>query len=126
MLALVGIPLGLSAKKGGKSTGFVLTIGLVFLYYFFSLAGMSMARQGKIAAGPGLWLGNIVFFIGGLFLLWRSERMPIDIFSLRHSWAELVEQVQAACACQARGEGGAFERAANRKRVFSARFPLHH
>jgi len=34
VLALVGIPLGLSAKKGGKSTGFVLTIGLVFFYYF--------------------------------------------------------------------------------------------
>ena len=58
VLALVGLPLGLSAKKGGKSTGFVLTIGLVFLYYFLSLAGMSMARQGKIAAGPGLWLGS--------------------------------------------------------------------
>jgi lipopolysaccharide export LptBFGC system permease protein LptF len=30
VLALVGIPLGLSSKKGGKSSGFVLTIGLVF------------------------------------------------------------------------------------------------
>ena len=31
VLALVGIPLGLSSKKGGKSSGFVLTILLVFL-----------------------------------------------------------------------------------------------
>src|SRR5882724_5912334 len=30
VLALVGIPLGLSSKKGGKSAGFVLTILLVF------------------------------------------------------------------------------------------------
>src|SRR5580704_416690 len=29
VLALVGIPLGLSSKKGGKSSGFVLAIGLV-------------------------------------------------------------------------------------------------
>jgi LPS export ABC transporter permease LptF/LPS export ABC transporter permease LptG len=123
VLALVGIPLGLSAKKGGKSTGFVLTIGLVFLYYFLSLAGMSMARQGKIAAGPGLWLGNIVFFFGGLFLLWRSERMPIDIFSLRHWWAELASRFKARVPA-VRGAGDAFERAANRKRMFSARFPL--
>jgi LPS export ABC transporter permease LptF/LPS export ABC transporter permease LptG len=123
VLALVGIPLGLSAKKGGKSTGFVLTIGLVFLYYFLSLAGMSMARQGRIAAGPGLWLGNIVFFIGGLFLLWRSERMPIDVFSLRHSWAELANRFRVRVPA-VRGEGDAFERAANRKRMFSAHFPL--
>ena len=31
VLALVGIPLGLSSKRGGKSSGFVLTILLVFL-----------------------------------------------------------------------------------------------
>ena len=48
VLAMVGIPLGLSARKGGKSTGFVLTILLVFVYYFFSLTGVSMARQGKV------------------------------------------------------------------------------
>jgi lipopolysaccharide export LptBFGC system permease protein LptF len=31
LLALVGIPLGLSSKKSGKSGGFVLTILLVFV-----------------------------------------------------------------------------------------------
>ena len=49
VLAMVGIPLGLSARKGGKSTGFVLTIALVFIYYVFSLLGVSLARQGKVS-----------------------------------------------------------------------------
>ncbi|MBZ5629542.1 MAG: LptF/LptG family permease [Acidobacteriia bacterium] len=124
VLALVGIPLGLSAKKGGKSTGFVLTIGLVFLYYFLSLAGLSMARQGKTSAALGLWLGNIVFLVGGLFLLWRSERMPLNIVSLRAWSSELLGKVKVTVPVSGRGEGGAFERAANRKRMFSARFPL--
>jgi lipopolysaccharide export LptBFGC system permease protein LptF len=48
VLALVGIPLGMSAKKGGKSSGFVLTIALVFIYYLTALCGMSLARQGKL------------------------------------------------------------------------------
>ena len=48
VLALVGIPLGLSSKKRGKSTGFVLTILLVFAYYVDSLVGVSLARQGKL------------------------------------------------------------------------------
>ena len=123
VLALVGIPLGLSAKKGGKSTGFVLTIGLVFLYYFFALGGMSMARQGKIPAAPGLWFGNIVFFIGGLFLLWRSERAPINLWSPRATIAKWKTRLRTGLP-EAIGEGGAFERAASRKRWFSARFPL--
>ena len=79
VLALVGIPLGLSAHKGGRSAGFVLTIVLVFVYYLFSLIGVSLARQGKISPWFGVWAGNIFFFLCGLFLLWRVDRMPLDL-----------------------------------------------
>ena len=79
---MVGIPLGLSARKGGKSTGFVLTILLVFVYYFFSLTGVSLARQGKMPPWEGVWMANIFFFLCGLVLLWRVDRMPIEIGNL--------------------------------------------
>src|ERR1700704_5467884 len=85
VLALVGIPLGLSSKKGGKSSGFVLTILLVFLYYSISLIGVSFARQGRISPAAGVWLADLAFLVGGLFLLWQSERRPIDLLALR-SW----------------------------------------
>ena len=125
VLALVGIPLGLSAKKGGKSTGFVLTIALVFLYYLVSLAGMSMARQGKVPVGLGVWSGNITFFIAGLFLLWRVDRVPIEIGSLRTYWNDLRSRfTRRTVSMSTHGTGGAFERAGSRKRVFSTRFPL--
>ena len=83
VLALVGIPLGLSSKKGGKSAGFVLTILLVFAYYSVTLIGVSLARQGKVPPALGAWLANIVFFLGGAFLLWRAERRPFEIGSFR-------------------------------------------
>ena len=83
VLALVGIPLGLSSKKGGKSSGFVITILLVFLYYSISLIGVSFARQGRIPAAAGVWLADFVFFVGGVFLLWQSERRPIELTALR-------------------------------------------
>ena len=47
VLAMVGIPLGLSARKGGKSTGFVLTILLVVVYYFFSHDRRADGATGK-------------------------------------------------------------------------------
>ncbi|MGA9256674.1 MAG: LptF/LptG family permease, partial [Candidatus Sulfotelmatobacter sp.] len=65
VLAMVGIPLGLSSKKSGKSGGFVLTIALVFIYYFVSLIGVSLARQGKVGPMLGAWLANIAFFAAG-------------------------------------------------------------
>jgi LPS export ABC transporter permease LptG/LPS export ABC transporter permease LptF len=85
VLALVGIPLGLSSKKGGKSSGFVLTIMLVFLYYSISLIGVSFAKQGRVSPAAGVWLADFAFLAGGAFLLWQSERRPIELTSLR-SW----------------------------------------
>ncbi|MGB6631403.1 MAG: LptF/LptG family permease [Terriglobales bacterium] len=83
VLALVGIPLGLSSKKGGKSSGFVLTILLVFLYYSISLIGVSFAKQGHLSPAAGVWLADFVFLVGGVFLLWQSERRPIELAGFR-------------------------------------------
>ena len=83
VLALVGIPLGLSSKKGGKSSGVVVALLLVFLYYSISLIGVSFARQGHISPAAGVWLADFVFLVGGLFLLWQSERRPIELAAFR-------------------------------------------
>jgi LPS export ABC transporter permease LptG/LPS export ABC transporter permease LptF len=79
VLALVGIPLGLSAKKGGKAAGFVLTITIVFIYYFISLGGVSMGRLATISPALGVWMGNIIFLIAGLVLLWRANLRPLEL-----------------------------------------------
>src|SRR6202142_1120258 len=85
VLAMVGIPLGLSSKKGGKSSGFVLTILLVFLYYSLSLIGVSLARQARVSPAVGVWLADFLFLLGGAFLLWQSERRPIS-FAWARFW----------------------------------------
>jgi len=125
VLALVGFPLGLSAKKGGKSAGFVLTIVLVFAYYFVSLLGVSMARQGKVSPAFGVWLADIVCLAVGVFLLWRSEKRPFEVAALKANWASLKAQFQGGTLLMPTSVGEkAFERAATRKRVFSAGFPM--
>jgi LPS export ABC transporter permease LptG/LPS export ABC transporter permease LptF len=88
VLAMVGVPLGLSSKKGGKSSGFVLTILLVFLYYSISLIGVSLARQSRLSPAAGVWLADLTFLLGGAFLLWQSERRPISLW-FRSSKAQL-------------------------------------
>jgi LPS export ABC transporter permease LptG/LPS export ABC transporter permease LptF len=126
VLAMVGIPLGLSARKGGKSTGFVLTILLVFVYYFFSLTGVSMARQGKMPPWEGVWMADIFFFLCGLFLLWRVDRMPIEIGTLGAHWKGTREKLQELWIRRRHLPASAHARqdsSPHRKR-FSARFPL--
>ena len=126
VLAMVGIPLGLSARKGGKSTGFVLTILLVVVYYFFSMVGVQMARQGKMSPWTGCWMGNIFFFVCGLFLLWRVDRMPLEIANLSTIGGLLGQKLQSLVA--RRGDPGKVSGLAgespHHEKRFSARFPL--
>jgi LPS export ABC transporter permease LptG len=124
VLALVGIPLGLSSKKGGKSTGFVLTIGLVFAYYSVSLIGVSLARQGKLSPAAGVWLANFVFFVCGAVLLWEAERRALEVFSFRDFWLRLKSIFRAGDVLTLTGRReGALQRAISRRRVFFGQFP---
>ena len=50
VLMLVGVPLGLSSRRGGKGSGFVLTLLLVFLYYILSASGHRLRTPGQVAA----------------------------------------------------------------------------
>jgi len=120
VLALVGIPLGMSSKKSGKSGGFVLTILLVFTYYVISLLGVSLARQGKVTPWFGAWLADIMFLVLAIFLLARAEKRPFELASFRAAWKR--DPSGALLPARARREN-AFERASTRRRVFSASFP---
>ncbi len=79
VLMLVGVPLGLSSKRGGKSTGFVLTILLVFVYYFLSSVGVALARNGKLSPFIGVWGANLVFAAAGALLLYQMSRGGIAL-----------------------------------------------
>jgi len=83
VLMLVGIPLGLSSRRGGKSMGFVLTIFLVFVYYFLSSTGMALAKQHKIPVLLGVWGANLLFGMAGMLLLYQMSRGTVRFPMLR-------------------------------------------
>jgi LPS export ABC transporter permease LptG len=68
---LVGVPLGVVSRRGGKSSGFVFTLLLVILYYVLSYTGITLGRQDKLSAFMAVWLANILFAAAGSFLLWQ-------------------------------------------------------
>src|SRR5580692_662932 len=71
VLMLVGVPLGVISRRGGKSSGFVFTLLLVILYYVLSYTGIALGRQNKLSAFLAVWLANILFTAAGAFLLWQ-------------------------------------------------------
>ena len=71
VLMLVGVPLGVTSRRGGKGSAWVFTILLVTLYYSLSLVGIALGRQNWIPTFLAVWSANILFAVGGLFLLWQ-------------------------------------------------------
>jgi hypothetical protein len=71
VLMLVGVPLGVTSRRGGKSSAWVFTILLVILYYSLSLVGIAMGRQNWIPTFLAVWSANILFAAGGIFCCGR-------------------------------------------------------
>jgi LPS export ABC transporter permease LptF/LPS export ABC transporter permease LptG len=74
LLALIGIPLGVSSRKGGKSSAFVLTVALAFIYYMGLIAANGLAKQQKLPVGIAMWIPNSIFALIGIFLITRLEK----------------------------------------------------
>jgi LPS export ABC transporter permease LptF/LPS export ABC transporter permease LptG len=71
VLMLVGVPLGVVSRRGGKSSGLVFTVLLVLVYYVLSYTGIALSRQGKLPPFLGVWMANLLFAAVGSFLLWQ-------------------------------------------------------
>jgi LPS export ABC transporter permease LptG/LPS export ABC transporter permease LptF len=75
MLGLVGIPLGVQSRKGGKSSAYITAIFLAFFCYYLSFITLTgIAKRGALSVELATWLPNAVFLIVGIVFITRLER----------------------------------------------------
>ena len=67
LLALVGMPLGVSTRKAGRSGAFVLTVFIAFLYYMALIFLIGMAKQERMPVALAVWTPNAALALAGLF-----------------------------------------------------------
>jgi LPS export ABC transporter permease LptF/LPS export ABC transporter permease LptG len=75
IFALLGVPVGVRPRRGGRATGMILTLVLIGGYYFLFVTGAHMAQQGSISPWMGIWAANIVALVIGLYLLRLIENI---------------------------------------------------
>jgi len=105
VLMLVGVPLGVTSRRGGKSSAWVFTILLVILYYSLSLIGIALGRQNWIPTFLAVWSANILFAIGGLFLLWQMASGS-QAFGFMAAWTLRAPKLKPATLARSKGAPG--------------------
>ena len=83
LLGLIGIPLGISSRKGGKSGAFILTVMVAFIYYLGFITLIGLARKGSLPVPIAVWTPDAIFACASIWLLSRLER-PGDTDSFRY------------------------------------------
>jgi len=91
-LGFLGLSLGVSTKKGGKTSGFVISLGIIFVYYVMMTASRNMILKNIISPFWGSWAPTIFLVLIGI-LLYRFAAREKEInwdklFVFRHARKE--------------------------------------
>src|SRR6266571_2878648 len=111
VFAILGVPLGVMNRRGGRASGFTLSIGISMIYWILFLAGQNFVSQGKLSPYVGLWIGNVLLgCLGiGLFLLReRSEGLQLSVLvptKIQRTLAALRRRKERQWEVRTEGEG---------------------
>lgn len=84
--AFIALPLGINNRRGGKGSGFAMSIAVLAVYYILLFNGEEAARYGKLPAWVAMWSPNLILTAVGIFLLVRRNRDKSLLFSRIDRW----------------------------------------
>ncbi len=98
VFAVLGVPLGIRAHRGGRWGAFVALLPIVLFYYVGLTIGENIGDHGRVPAWLAMWTPNLVVGALALYLLRASlKERPLPLVALlqRGYWAAFA-WIQAA------------------------------
>lgn len=86
VFGLFALPLGINNRRGGKASGFAMSIGVIVLFYVLLSNGEEAARYGRLPGWLAMWAPNLLLAAGGFFLLVRRNRDKSLLLSRIDRW----------------------------------------
>lgn len=105
VFALVGVPLGIIARKGTFGVAATFSLGFFIIYWACLIGGEKLADRDIMSPWLGMWMANIFLFILGVFLTIRTARETPTI-----NWQALQKFVPKFFRSQEKLEFNSFER----------------
>ncbi len=72
--ALIGVPLAITAHRKETSAGFLLSLIVAFVYFFFIILADTVRANEALRPDLLIWLPNVIFIGLGAFLFFRLSR----------------------------------------------------
>lgn len=115
VFAILGVPIGVRPRRGGRAVGLIVTLGLIGGYYFLFVYGLHMAALGRLSPWLGVWGANIVAGGLGLFFLTRIEniRKPSRVWTFLESLVSRRSRSTAGVGASANGGNASSQYARN-------------
>jgi lipopolysaccharide export system permease protein len=79
VFVLIGVPLGIMARKGGFGVAASLSLGFFVLYWACLIGGEKLADRDIIQPGVAMWIANVIIGAAGVLLTIRIARETIVI-----------------------------------------------
>ncbi len=67
-LGFLGMSLGISTRKGGKTSGFVISLGIIFIYYVLMTAARNLIIKRIVSPFWGSWTPTLFLLVLGAWL----------------------------------------------------------
>jgi len=74
IFGLIGVPLGLIVRRGGRMVGLGVGVALIIVYYVLLTIGERLGKAGVYPPFLGAWTPNILIGIAGIILTIRTIR----------------------------------------------------
>ncbi|MGB0525202.1 MAG: LptF/LptG family permease [Flammeovirgaceae bacterium] len=81
IMFLIGAPLGAIIKKGGLGVPVLISIIFFVIFYISTIMGKKLAEEMVVSPLVGVWSGNLILFLIGLFCL-RQAYHDVRLFDL--------------------------------------------
>lgn len=82
LFGIIGVPLGITSRRSGKSGGFLFAVLLILMYYISLILMQNFGRTGRINPYISVWIPNTVLFIFTIYVGYKAQKeIPFRTFN---------------------------------------------
>ena len=82
IFVFLGLPLGSSTRKGGRTSGFTLSLIIILIYYIGITAGEQLAMNGVLSPFVGIWGSNVILGAASVILFVATAKESLFLSAL--------------------------------------------